>query len=73
MNGKLAFHILTSHENNIQKTLEELFVWIITLYLNEKIKMFEFHTEKEAREAFKNMKGDKYLSEIVYFNDPCFI
>jgi hypothetical protein len=34
--------------------------------------MFEFETEEEAREALKNMKGCKVLSEVVYFNDPCF-
>jgi hypothetical protein len=32
--------------------------------------MFEFNTEKEAREVLKNMKGCKILSEVVYFNDP---
>ncbi|MGG1676685.1 hypothetical protein ACIFOT_13180 [Neobacillus sp. NRS-1170] len=47
-------------------------MWIITLYSNGNTSMFEFTTEKEAREAFKNMKGCKILSEIIYFNDPCF-
>ncbi|MBM7656133.1 hypothetical protein [Neobacillus cucumis] len=47
-------------------------MWVITLYSNEKTSMFEFDTEKEAREAFKNMKGYKILSEIIYFNDHCF-
>jgi ArsR family metal-binding transcriptional regulator len=44
-------------------------MWIITLYLDSNITMFEFETEEEAREAFQNMQGCKILSEIVYFND----
>jgi hypothetical protein len=48
-------------------------VWVITLYLNENLKMYEFNTEEEAKEAFRNIKGDKILSEIVYYNDPCFV
>jgi ArsR family metal-binding transcriptional regulator len=44
-------------------------MWIITLYLDSNITMFEFETEEEAREAFQNMHGCKILSEIVYFND----
>lgn len=47
-------------------------MWVITVFLKENIKMFEFNTEEEAREVFKNIKGNKILSEIVYFNDPCF-
>jgi ArsR family metal-binding transcriptional regulator len=47
-------------------------MWVITVYSNSNITMFEFDTEKEAREAFKNIQGDKILSEVVYFNDPCF-
>jgi hypothetical protein len=44
-------------------------MWVITLYSEENTTMFEFDTEKEAREAFKNIRGCKILSEIVYFND----
>lgn len=47
-------------------------MWVITVFLKENIKMFEYNTEEEAREVFKNIKGNKILSEIVYFNDPCF-
>ncbi|MEH7503435.1 hypothetical protein V7152_15730 [Neobacillus drentensis] len=47
-------------------------MWIITRYLDSNISMFEFETEDEAREALKYMKGCKILSEVVYFNDPCF-
>ncbi|MCM2534120.1 hypothetical protein NDK43_19340 [Neobacillus pocheonensis] len=47
-------------------------MWIITRFLDSNISMFEFETEEEAREALKNMKGCKILSEVVYFNDPFF-
>ncbi|MGN7396033.1 hypothetical protein [Peribacillus frigoritolerans] len=48
-------------------------MWVITVFLKGNIKIFEFDTEKEAKKLFKNMKGTKILSEIVYFNDPCFV
>jgi ArsR family metal-binding transcriptional regulator len=44
-------------------------MWIITLYVDSNITMFEFETEEEARENFQNMRGCKILSEIVYIND----
>lgn len=45
-------------------------MWIITAYSKENnIKMFEFNTEKEAREAFGNIQGYKILSEVIYLND----
>lgn len=47
-------------------------MWVITVHLKEETKMFEFKTEKEAREAFQNIKGCKILSEVIYFNDPGF-
>lgn len=47
-------------------------MWIITRYFDSNISMFEFNTEQEARESLKEMKGYKILSEVVYFNDPCF-
>ncbi|MFP5114084.1 hypothetical protein ACSU64_17110 [Bacillaceae bacterium C204] len=47
-------------------------MWIITRFLNSNISLFEFETEEEAKDALKNMKGCKILSEVVYFNDPCF-
>ena len=40
-------------------------MWIITLYADVSIKMFEFDTEIEAKEAYNNMEGNKYLSHIV--------
>ncbi|CAH0314756.1 hypothetical protein P4646_21775 [Peribacillus simplex] len=48
-------------------------MWVITVFLKGNIKIFEFDTEKEAKVIFKNIKGNKILSEIVYFNDPCFV
>ncbi|MEH7493519.1 hypothetical protein [Neobacillus niacini] len=45
-------------------------MWIITVYSKgNNISMFEFNSEKEAREAFKNVSGCKILSEVIYFND----
>lgn len=45
-------------------------MWIITVFLKQNVKMYEFNTEEEAREAFKNMNGYKILSEILYYQDP---
>lgn len=47
-------------------------MWIITSYVGSDISMFEFNTEREAKEAMKNIEGYKILTEVVYFNDPCF-
>lgn len=47
-------------------------MWIITVYSKENTTMFEFNTEKEARETFKKIQGCKILSEVVYFNDQGF-
>ncbi|MEH6991742.1 hypothetical protein V7075_03425 [Neobacillus drentensis] len=44
-------------------------MWVITLYSNSNIKLFEFDTVEEAKEAFENIEGCKILSEIVYYND----
>ncbi|WP_332634961.1 hypothetical protein [Halalkalibacter flavus] len=47
-------------------------MWIITTFSKGNTTMFEFDTEKEAKEAFANIQGYKIISEVVYFNDPCF-
>lgn len=47
-------------------------MWVITLFLKNDIKMYEFNKEEEARNALKNIKGSKILSQIVYYNDPLF-
>ncbi|MEB2492784.1 hypothetical protein SOP93_16580 [Peribacillus frigoritolerans] len=44
-------------------------MWIITIHSKNGIKMFEFSTEKEARDRFEVMEGCKTLSEVMYFND----
>ncbi|WP_280637264.1 hypothetical protein [Alkalihalobacillus sp. BA299] len=42
-------------------------MWIITVYSNlNNITMFEFDSEKEAREAFGGIQGCKILSEVVH-------
>lgn len=47
-------------------------MWTITRFLGSDITMFEYETEKEAREALKNMKGYTILTEVIYFNDTRF-
>ncbi|MGM0878767.1 MAG: hypothetical protein ACQEWV_29865 [Bacillota bacterium] len=47
-------------------------MWVITVYSKENTIMFEFDMEEEAKKAFENIQGCKILSEVVYFNDPCF-
>jgi hypothetical protein len=47
-----------------------MLMWIMTVYSKgNNISMFEFNSEKEAKEAFKNVSGCKILSEVIYFND----
>jgi hypothetical protein len=48
-------------------------MWVITLHTEENIQFFEFSTEKEAREALQEMGGNLILTEVIYFNDPCFV
>ncbi|MEY9868921.1 hypothetical protein ABIE66_004300 [Peribacillus sp. B2I2] len=45
-------------------------MWIITLYKNRGIVMYEFETEQAAREVFRNIQGNRILSEVIYYNDP---
>ncbi|WP_342605207.1 hypothetical protein [Peribacillus sp. FSL E2-0159] len=44
-------------------------MWVITVHSRNNIKIFEFDTEKEAKEAFKRIQGCKILTEVIYFND----
>ncbi|WP_175640451.1 hypothetical protein [Metabacillus schmidteae] len=44
-------------------------MWVITVYTDDRIKMFEFEDEKEAKESIKKIKGRKVLSHVIYFND----
>jgi hypothetical protein len=48
-------------------------MWVITVYSKKNIKMFEYDTEKEAKEAFEKVEDCKILSEVVYFNDPSLV
>jgi hypothetical protein len=47
-------------------------MWVITVHSKEHTIMFEFDTEREARETFEKIQGNKILSEVIYFNDTCF-
>lgn len=44
-------------------------MWVITVYSKEGTTMYEFTSEKEAREVMANINGCKILSEVIYFND----
>lgn len=44
-------------------------MWVITVFADETIKMYEFEDEFEAKESIQKMKGRKILSHVVYFND----
>ncbi|MGE7762986.1 hypothetical protein [Peribacillus sp. NPDC097895] len=44
-------------------------MWIITIHAKNRIRMFEYDTEKEARAKFEELQGCKILSEVIYFND----
>ncbi|WP_423798604.1 hypothetical protein [Neobacillus sp. SAB-20_R2A] len=45
-------------------------MWIITVFLGKNnVSMYEFYSEQEAREAFGNVAGCKFLSEVIYYND----
>ncbi len=56
----------------VNKKGDLIIMWVITVHSKDQTTMYEFETECEAREAFKNIKGCKILSEVIYFNDPCF-
>ncbi|WP_164745651.1 hypothetical protein [Neobacillus mesonae] len=44
-------------------------MWILTLYLKDSIKMFEYDNKEEAWEEYKKANGCKILSEVIYFTD----
>lgn len=44
-------------------------MWVITLISKETVKMYEFDSEVEAKQAFEEATGTKYLSQIIYYND----
>ncbi|WP_338448876.1 hypothetical protein R4Z09_22045 [Niallia oryzisoli] len=47
--------------------MEEVMMWVITAYQEEETKIYEFKTEKEAKEAFKSIQGYKILTEVISF------
>ncbi|MCM3569279.1 hypothetical protein [Neobacillus mesonae] len=44
-------------------------MWILTLYLQDSIKMFEYDNKDEALKEYKKTNGCKILSEVIYFTD----
>lgn len=48
---------------------EGTFMWVITVYAKNDVHMFEFENQEEAKESFQKMKGNKVLSEVIYYND----
>jgi len=44
-------------------------VWVLTHYLHDSIKMFEFNSMEEARKEFDKIIGCKILSEVIYYTD----
>jgi len=44
-------------------------MWVITVYAKNDVHMFEFENQEEAKESFQKMKGNKVLSEVIYYND----
>ena len=47
-------------------------MWVITVYLKGNLTMFEFDSEKEAKEAFKNIHGCKILTEVINYHIPSY-
>ncbi|RBP96092.1 hypothetical protein DFO70_102419 [Cytobacillus firmus] len=44
-------------------------MWILTLFLHDRVKMFEYDNKDEARTEFEKANGCKILSEIIHFRD----
>lgn len=45
-------------------------MWVITVFSNNDcIKMYEYNTEKEAREALRDIQGYKILTEMVDYSE----
>ena len=44
-------------------------MWVLTLYLQDSIQMFEFDNKKEAKEKYNSIDGYKILSEVIYYTD----
>jgi hypothetical protein len=48
---------------------EGIDVWVLTLFLQDRIKMFEYENKDEARIEFDKADGCKILSEIIHYTD----
>jgi ArsR family metal-binding transcriptional regulator len=46
--------------------------WVITVYLKGNLSMFEFNSEKEAKEAFNKIHGCKILTEVINYHNPSY-
>ena len=44
-------------------------MWVITVYSEKSIQMFEFDNQEEARDTYTSITGCKVLSEVIYYND----
>lgn len=48
-------------------------MWVITVYLKGNLSaMFEFDSEKEAKEAYNKINGCKILTEVINFHNPSY-
>jgi hypothetical protein len=46
-----------------------ILMWIITVFSEKNIQMFEFDNQEEARATYKSIKGCKVISQVIYYND----
>ncbi|GHI00770.1 hypothetical protein [Neobacillus kokaensis] len=44
-------------------------MWVITVHSKNSVQMFEFDNQEEAKAAYKDIRGVKYLSHVIYYND----
>ncbi|MCM3243214.1 MULTISPECIES: hypothetical protein [Cytobacillus] len=44
-------------------------MWILTLFLQDRIQMFEYDNKEEAKTELKKANGCKILSEIIHYRD----
>lgn len=44
-------------------------VWVLTLYVHDSIKMYEFESKEEALREYDKLCGYKVLTEVIYFTD----
>lgn len=48
-------------------------MWVIIVFNSSNSNsytIFEYDTEREAREKFEKIQGCKYLSEVIYYQTP---